>query len=143
MVAANKGITQSNHEIVAAFKRAVPIGMYYKIIYKVTITSKLWLVTFFNDYGAGEYKLVSVEQYEPQIEQGDYRWKCSSYNSNTGVCNACESNQFLLTAGRCYLRSTGCSIQMASTCFVCQAGYLLFGGKCDRSPSSAISEVSV
>lgn len=110
----------------------MPAGLYYKIIYKVGPTSQLYLVNFYNDFLTGQNSVLSVDQYTSEIEQGDYRWKCTSSNANTGVCFACESSDYLLTAGRCYSKLNGCTLQMASTCFVCQAGYLRNGRICDK-----------
>jgi hypothetical protein len=89
LISGNQGITDKNSIVVAAFKDEVPSGMYYKIIYQMIETSQLMLVTFFYDYGTEEYRVISVSQYTQQIEPGDYRWKCISYNTATGICSAC------------------------------------------------------
>lgn len=55
-------------------------------------------------------------------------------------CEKCESDQYVLTSGRCYLRSFGCSLQVAATCIVCQAGLIRTGGSCEKSPENIIPD---
>jgi hypothetical protein len=95
-------------------------------------------VTFFYDFASGEYTLVSGEEYVQKIEAGDYRWGCTTNDPTTKACTKCQSNQFLLTAGRCYNVIQGCALQIASTCISCSNGFLKVGHGCDQSPTKVI-----
>ena len=92
LISSQKIITESNSEIVAAFKQSSPLGIYYKIIYRIISSGKFYIVTFFNDNSNSEYKVVSVEEYIRKIEAGDYNWKCNSINTNSRQCESCESD---------------------------------------------------
>ena len=37
-------------EVVAAFKLVNPLGSYFKVIYRVPVTSKLYIITYFYDF---------------------------------------------------------------------------------------------
>ena len=42
-------------EVVAAFKLVNPLGSYFKVIYRVPVTLKLYVITYFYDFLQGEY----------------------------------------------------------------------------------------
>ena len=112
-----------------------PSGLFYKIIFR--IKGVLYLAYFSLTFANKDYKLVSFEPFESKIESGDYRWKCFSFNTQVKNCLKCEDD-YILTLGRCYNKVQACTLQFASSCQICNPGFVKSYGICESSPEKAI-----
>lgn len=116
-----------------------PEGLYYKIVYRVNGVD--FLASFSYIFVKAEYKLLSFDTYQRVIEEGDYRWKCSSIDTKAKQCSECVENT-LLAAGRCYKKIEGCTLQVASSCHTCQPGFIRTNQLCEKSPQKAVPKAA-
>lgn len=60
-------ITPNNSELIIAFKKRTSFGIYYRLIFKINQTKKIYIATFFHDITTDQYQTLIMEELKKKV----------------------------------------------------------------------------